>query len=190
MGTPCTPPNAKLICGILTADDDLLTEARRRLDRIFGPVDITDGPWPFDTTDYYTDEMGIGLRRWFVAFSQLVPPDRLAEIKHATNRIESDLADHHRTPTRRRPVNLDPGYVALEKLVLATTKNHAHRIYIGDRMYGEVTLRYTDGRWQPWPWTFPDYARETYHPFLTRARDALHAQLNTVGAEERDPCPS
>ncbi len=188
------PPNVKLICGILTADADLLEQARERLDAIFGPVDVADGPWLFDTTAYYTNEMGAGLCRWFVAYTRLVSPGRLAEIKHTTNRLEADLADQYRTLTCRRPVNLDPGYVALDKLVLATTKNHAHRMYIGDRMYGEVTLRYADRRWQPWPWTYPDYARETYHPFLTRARDALHDQLKaddiSDNIEERTSCPS
>ena len=94
--------------------------------------------------------------------------------------LEARLADDCLRPPDQRVVNLDPGYIGLSKLVLATTKDHAHRIYIQRGIYAEVTLRYIKGAWSPWPWTYPDYAAETYHPFFMRVRERLVEQLDAA----------
>jgi len=179
MGKPHLPPKVKLVCGILTADKDLARRGRQLLTRVFGPVDTEAGPWSFDTTDYYEAESGTDLQRFFVSFAHLDRPERLAEIKRATNDIEALIAEDCEATGPPRPVNLDPGYITLDKLVLATTKGYSHRIYLGTGIYAEVTLRYEKGRWQPWPWTYPDYAQDTYHAFFTSARDTLHEQLQS-----------
>ena len=75
-----------------------------------------------------------------------------------------------------RPVNLDPGIIEPSKLVLASTKNFSHRIYIGDGMYAELTLSFCRGKWQSFPYTFPDYKEERYHDFLSKVRDRLVEQ--------------
>lgn len=178
MGQPREPAHVKLICGILSADDECMRRARRILTERFGPIETEAGPWPFDQTDYYAPEMGANLRRFFVAFTQSIAPHRLPEIKRTTNDIEATVAQRTGKHTGQRPVNLDPGYVALDKLVLATTKNLAHRIYLDRGIYAEVTLRYQKGVWRAWPWTFPDYAAETYHAFLTQVRETLRPQTN------------
>ncbi len=177
MARPRAPRFVKLICGLLGGDVDLLARARQMLKRRLGPVDLVSDIWPFDQTDYYRDEMGPNLRRQFVSFARLVPPDALAGIKHETNALEETIARQCAALDVPRPVNLDPGYVDLGKLVLATTKDRSHRIYIGQQTYAEVTLHYMHGGWQTWPWTYPDYTRPEYHQFFEQVRMRLREQL-------------
>jgi hypothetical protein len=82
-----------------------------------------------------------------------------------------------------RPINLDPGFVDSPKLVLASMKNFAHRIYVGRGVYAEVTLLHRRGQWTPLEWTFPDYASGRYWPFLDQVRKRLREQL---GSENRE----
>ncbi len=177
MGVIRPPRKVKLMCGMIGPDHDLMRRARKMMTRAFGETDLTSDVWPFDATDYYETEMGSDLKRWFVSFEALTSPDRIAEIKRTTMDLEARLADDCLRPPDQRVVNLDPGYVGLSKLVLATTKDHAHRIYIERGIYAEVTLQFTKGRWVAWPWTYPDYAAETYHPFFTEVRQRLVEQL-------------
>ncbi|MBN1125117.1 MAG: DUF4416 family protein [Sedimentisphaerales bacterium] len=170
-----TPSPVKLIVGILAADADALSAAREAVCAEFGTVDMESEIWSFTQTDYYKDETGEHILRQFVTFEHLIDPGRLAAIKHTTNRIEQDLAQRLQVPLPR-PVNLDPGYLEPAKLVLASTKNFSHRIYIGDTMYAEVTLTYSKGAWQATPFTFPDYRQGRYHAFLDRARQRLIEQ--------------
>lgn len=142
--------------------------------------------WPFDLTDYYEAEMGPGIKRRFLSFERLIQPDALAQIKHETNRIEDEIAQQCLALELPRPVNLDPGYIDLGKLVLATTKDRSHRIYIGQRIYAEVTLHFTQGRWEPWPWTYPDYRQAEYHEFFMRVRQTLLAQRRQLALLDED----
>ena len=140
--------------------------------------------WPFDQTDYYEAEMGSELQRCFLTFEQLVSPADLSAIKHATNAMEQRLAAERRSAEVERPVNIDPGYVDLSKLVLATTKDAGHRLYIGQEIYGEVTLQYQNGSWQTRPWTYPDFTRAVYHEFFARVRRCYRLQRRAVLAAE------
>lgn len=178
MGAIRPPKRAKLFTGLLTGDADLLVMAQRRLVEHFGPIEMQSDVWPFDATDYYESELGSDVKRQFVFFRELVSVERLAEIKRLTNAIEERICDDLARPRTLRPVNIDPGYITLSKLVLATTKDHAHRLYLHRGIYAEVTLRFEAGRWRPWPWTYPDYAADTYHAAFTQARDRLKTQLS------------
>jgi len=176
------PQPVKLICGLLSGDVDLLKRARQLLVRQFGPIDLESDVWPFEQTDYYAEEMGSDLKRAFVSFAELHAPDVLAGVKRETNALEAKIAEQCEGLDLPRPVNLDPGYVDPGKLVLATTKDRSHRIYIGQRMYAEVTLHFAGGAWQPWPWTYPDYRRPGYHEFLMRVRERLRQQRRAAEA--------
>jgi hypothetical protein len=171
----------KLIVGILACDETALAAAQEPLIAAYGPVDLVSEVYPFDLTAYYVDEAGADMLRQFAAFETLVDPGRLAAIKHATNRMEQDLAAQLHTPYPR-PVNLDPGFVEPSKLVLASTKNFAHRIYIGDRMYAEVTMTYNRGKWETFPFTFPDFKSGRYNDFLSRVRRRVVEQQRALGA--------
>jgi len=151
---------------------ELFDEAISELTAAFGPADLVSEIMDFDLTDYYNEQMGSPLYRRFVSFERLIPPDSLAEAKLMTNQVEARFAERAAgRPTR--PVNLDPGYVAPSKLVLASMKDFSHRIYLGRGVYAEVTLLYRRGRWEPLGWTFPDYASGRYDAFLTEARSRI-----------------
>lgn len=177
MGATRAVSPVKLLCGLLGDDPDLLRRARQLLAKRFGPVDLESDTWPFHHTDYYREEMGAQLLRCFVSFEKLISPDRLADIKVETNTLEAEIREAALRMDISRPINLDPGYIHQGKLVLATTKDRAHRIYLSRHIFAEVTLQYTEGHWQPQPWTYPDYHEPDYHAFFTQIRDRLRAQL-------------
>jgi hypothetical protein len=179
MWEPKEPKPAKLIVGLLGPDARSLEAAVERLAECFGPVDLASQVWSFDQTPYYHKEIGATILRQFVSLERLVDPGGLAAIKHRTNGLEQNLAQSLALDVPR-PVNLDPGLIEASKLVLATTKNYSHRIYIGDRMYAEVTLTFDKGHWQPMPYTYPDYRLPCYHEFFGRVRSRLVEQLRSL----------
>ena len=150
-----------------------LAWARDRAIRTWGPPALESPSFEFADTEYYQPTMGPGLRKVFLVFDRPFDPAEVAGVKLQTNHWEEEYARHgdHLEP---RPLNLDPGYLTLGKLVLASTKDHAHRVYLGRGIYAEVTLFYRHGRWQPRPWTFADYRREDYQEFFSRCREYLH----------------
>ncbi|MHC5123977.1 MAG: DUF4416 family protein [Planctomycetota bacterium] len=166
----------KLIVGILACDESALDVSRQVLLDAYGQADLVSEVWPFDMTEYYVDEAGPNMVRQFMAFENLIDPGRLAAIKHETNRMEQELAKQLDTPYPR-PVNFDPGVIEPSKLILASTKNFAHRIYIGDHMYAEVTMTYNKGKWETFPFTFPDYKSGRYNAYLNKVRQTLVHQL-------------
>lgn len=180
MWTLKKPTPAKLIIGILAANQECLSAALDALITRFGKLDLVSDVWPFDQTDYYKDETGDNILRQFVSAERLISPGKLARIKHRTNKIERKLADKLAIGLSR-PVNLDPGYIEPSKLILATTKNYSHRIYIGRKMYAEVTLIFHKHKWQPMPYTYPDYKQQCYHDFFDKVRTRLLQQLKEIG---------
>jgi hypothetical protein len=112
------------------------------------------------------------LLKQFVVPAQTIDPGRLSAIKQLTNDWEAEYAAGAGHP-ESRPLNLDPGYLTLAKLVLASTKDHAHRIYLADGIYSEVTLSYRGKAWQPFDWTYPDYRRADFQQFFTECRGLL-----------------
>ena len=128
---------------------------------------------PFDMTHYYDEEMGTPLSRQFVSFAESICPDELAAAKVKTNEIEADISSS--SGSRRRAINLDPGYLTPASLILASCKNFSHRIYLDRGVWAEVTLIYRAGNWEPLSWTFPDFASGRYDDFLTNARTFLRA---------------
>jgi hypothetical protein len=172
------PKPAKLIIGILAANQDCLQAAIEALTSEFGKADLVSDVWPFTQTDYYKDETGENILRQFVSVEKLIDPGRLAKIKHQTNKLERKLAAKLSLDLPR-PVNLDPGVIEASKLILATTKNYSHRIYIGKKMYAEVTLIFDKGAWRSLPYTYPDYKQECYHEFFNKVRKRLLEQLKS-----------
>ena len=174
MGKIKQPPPVKLMCSIFTADEMLLAVARDALTSQWGPLDYQSEWLPFNHTTYYAREFGENLLRQIVAFANLIPREQLAAVKRATNELETTWAAQD-----RRRVNLDPGYISLDKLVLATTKDYSHRIYIGQGIYAEVTLKYRHGSFQPWEWTYPDYASPRYCEMFAAIRQRYLAQMKS-----------
>jgi hypothetical protein len=172
------PKPVKLIIGILAANNKCLNTAVDVLIDHFGKADFTSEVWPFDKTDYYKKQTGTHILRQFISIERLIDPGKLVKIKHKTNKLEQKLAKTLVLPLPR-PVNLDPGIIEPSKLVLATTKNYSHRIYIGDNLYAEVTLIFDKGRWRPLEHTYPDYRQQCYFDFFEKVRTRLLEQLKS-----------
>jgi len=169
----------KLIAGILAANEKCLPVVIAALAEEFGPIDLQSDIWPLTQTDYYRQQTGPAILRQFVSIEALIEPGELASVKLATNEIERRLAESLDLPLPR-PVNLDPGIIEPSKLILASTKNFSHRIYIGQKMFAEVTLTYGKSHWKPFDYTFPDYQQQCYHDFFTKVRDKLRLQLRSL----------
>ncbi len=171
-----------LILPAFAAEEAVLLWAKSRATELFGPVALESDTFRFDRfTDYYAPSMGAELLKQIWAFEVPIDPERLAAIKVATNRLEEEYAEIHASSEIVRPLNLDPGYVDLGKLVLASTKDHAHRIYLQQGIFAELTLIYTKKHWQPLPWTYPDYQSKEYHEFFDRCRTVLMTNYKLKG---------
>ena len=165
----------KLFVGMLSAYPVAFTDAEAALVGRLGPLDLRSDLFAHEFTEYYRDEMGQPLVRLFVSLERLIAPDQLPAIKRLTNEIENRMAGEKRWPVVR-PVNLDPGYIAPSKLILASTKDFSHRIHLQEGIYAEVTLRYVRGIWKELEWTYPDYRTPAYHKFFTQVRGRLMEQ--------------
>lgn len=168
MGSPNPPAKATLIMGMLSAWPELMDKATSRMVQRFGPLARQSETWPFTFSDYYKEEMGSNLFRRFLAFATPIDIGALAQVKLWTNDLEAELAEP--TYPVARPINIDPGFIEPAKLVLASTKDHAHRIYIGNNIYAEITLAYTGKAWRAHPWTYPDYQSPQYQRFFDQVR--------------------
>src|SRR5690606_9482893 len=101
-------------------------------------------------SSYYDATMGPELLKGFLAFERLMDPAELAQRKVESGAIEREAAERF-SVAEPRPLNLDPGYITEAKLVLATTKDRDHRIYLSQGIYAEVTLYYHAGTWKSRP---------------------------------------
>ena len=156
MGSIKTPASVRLFTGVLYSDARFLERGVEALAERFGAVKCRSPVFYFDFTDYYEKEMGKGLRKVFIAFEEHIEADELADIKKFTNSLEKRLALKGDGTVRRR-VNIDPGYVDMSKVVLASTKNRYQRIYLREGVYGEVTLLLKVKTCEPLQWTYMDF---------------------------------
>ncbi len=176
MSSPHAPQPVKLIASILTADLAAADRAIELMRREFGATDFVSDALEFGFTDYYTPEMGAGLKRRMISFAGLIMPDELPDIKLATNAIEREFASGN----GERVLNIDPGYIALCHLILATGKAFTHRPYLRDGIYADMTLVYRRGRFQTLEWTFPDYGSGEMLNMLTMLRERYFEQLKQL----------
>lgn len=178
MATPCEPKPVLFLCALISRYDDAYnwgcSALENALEKQCGKIALRSEAFEHRETTYYESTMGPDLKKWFVVFAGRADSARLADWKLATNALEAEYAalGRHAEP---RPLNLDPGYVTEAKLVLATTKDRDHRIYLRDGIFAEVTLHYQAGQWRKHPWTYPDYQRPDFHAFFTRCREYLRS---------------
>jgi hypothetical protein len=172
MGVPRHPHKVKLFVGLLTGDEALISKIKKGLARQFGPIDYEGPVSDFEHTGYYEKEMGPGLKRLFLGFEKLRDLKNVYSVKLKTNSIEKRFAVRG-----KRRVNIDPGYLGLSKITLFSTKDYSHRIYLDKGIFAEVTLFYKDGRYNAWPWTYPDYKSDGYADIFRSLRDIYRKQL-------------
>ena len=166
------PQPVKLIVGLLAGNRSHLDAGLTRLIERFGTPDSTMDPVPFSHTKYYEEELGSTPLRGFASFDALFPRTQLPDLKLWTNDTERALSIGG-----KRTVNLDPGYLTLGQVFLASTKDQRQRVYVRDGIYVEPTLYYRNGNFHPFEWTYPDYRNGNYFVFLEKARDLYLGQL-------------
>ncbi len=179
MARPRCVANVLLVVAAFSRHNAALSWARARLEEAHGPIALAGPEYVFDQTRYYEASMGEGLRKVLWAFRDPIDPASLADVKLASNALEAELAGQGLYP-EERPVNLDPGYLDLGKFVLATTKDQAHRLYLRDGIFAEVTLHYQAGAFRPWPWTYADYRLDGVLAFLGRARESYRQTVRAT----------
>lgn len=183
---PQPPQPVKYFCGVLYSDEKLLQDAYRLLQEKFGAIDYKSPVFPFDVTDYYVAEMGSPIWRCFCSFLDLKSPQLLAASKILCNELEEQLAVEN-----RRKVNLDIGYIDYDKVVLASAKYHAHKIYLDLGIYADLTMRYEKGSFKPCEYAFPDFKSGLYDEVFLHIRAKYKGQLRRLNAarkSERENC--
>lgn len=174
MGSVKSPDPALVLLGLIHGPDFKVSEIMPAVTARLGPLAMQSDPVVFDQTDYYHAEMGVDLIRHWWIFEKPVMPDTLSGLKIWSNELEQQ----HLNPTAGRRVNLDPGIITLSNLILASTKNYSHRIYLSHGIYAEVTLIYRHGQFQPLAWTYPDYKTAATLAFFTKGREWLKKMIS------------
>ncbi|KJJ83973.1 GTP-binding protein [Candidatus Omnitrophus magneticus] len=173
MGTLRKHKPVKLFVGLIFQNQHFADLAREELISLYGPIEEFSISFPFIQTDYYNEEFGLHLIRSFICFKNLSPAEDLWKIKIASNQIEEKFSD-----SGKRVINIDPGYITPAKLLLFTTKDYSHRVYIGNGIFTEVTLYFQKGSFKAWPWTYPDYAIEEVIKYFNTIRGIYMKSIN------------
>ena len=171
----CNPSDAedvKLIASLFSSQANLIDRVILEMEGLFGPTDWISPAFFFDRTKYYEKEMGWPLHRRFISFKTLVRPQDIVEIKWETNSLEKK-----KSQGEKRKINIDPGYVALERLVLATGKNYTHRIYLSKGIYADLTLIFQRGSFSPLVWTYKDYGDSKIIGYFNEVRERYKRQI-------------
>ncbi|MBN1552941.1 DUF4416 family protein [bacterium] len=174
MGNPVSPEPVKLFTGILYSKTAPIEDVKYDLEKLFGPVDYVSQEFDFGLTDYYESEMGPQIKRLFWSFHRLIDPSEIADIKQKTNAVELVYAI-----SGKRNVNLDPGYMDFYKVVLASVKARAQKIYIGKGIYADPTLHYLKGKFHAYDWSLPDFKMHSYDAIFQEIRNIYKQQMRT-----------
>lgn len=172
MGVIKTYPPVKLFAAVTISDKTLWPPLIQKLEELYSKTDYQIDWYPFNHTKFYEEEMGENLSKRMVSFTEFTQAEKLPDIKIATNEIETEFSEHS-----KRRVNVDPGYLNASKIVLATTKDYGHRVYLGQGVFGDVHLRYVSHRFQTTEWTYPDYKEQFVLDFFEEVRKKYMSQL-------------
>ena len=166
------PLPVKFICGFIYTTEEIYQNTKRYLEKRFGPTDFESERIDFNSTEYYYPEMGKPLSRRFLSFKKLRKPDQFVTIKLDCIKLEKKFALN-----LQRKINIDPGYINEAKLILTTTKDFAHRIYLGKGIYAEVTLTFIKDHFSETATTFPDYRTQKYKEIFFNIRKIYRQQI-------------
>lgn len=168
----------KLIVGILYSDKELLSITFQKLISNWGKIDFTSESFEsIEEHKYYKNEISGNIKRIFISFEELVKPEEIVNIKEKSNQIEIDLAKQTKDS---RPINLDPGYMDFNKLVLASYKYSQQKIHIKNGVWADITLFYKKGNFIPFPWTFPDFSINIYYNTLIKIRELYKKSFKEI----------
>ncbi len=166
------PCPVKLFIGFIYSQDAAVDECIKKLEERFGEIDFTTEKLDFGFTTYYEKEMGKGLSRILITLKKLIKREGLVEIKIFTNDLEKRFSVEG-----KRKINIDPGYIAPEHLILATGKGYYHRPYLGRGVYADLTLIYKHNEFQTLEWTYPDYGSEYLRKLFKKLREKYNLEL-------------
>ncbi|MBI4708582.1 MAG: DUF4416 family protein [Candidatus Omnitrophica bacterium] len=172
MGEIKKTPVVKLFIGFIFKEEQVYNKAKAVLENKFGKADFESRIINFTHTNYYENELGSNLKKRFISFKKLIPADKLARIKVFTNKLEKKFSKN-----AKRLINIDPGYIDLPKVVLASAKDFSHRIYLEKGIFAEITLLYQNSAFRHLDWTFPDFRTQTYFQILNQIREIFQKQL-------------
>ena len=176
MGKICHHNPVKHFCAIAFSAAFDLNSILGKIESVFGEIEIRSNVFEFsEYTDYYDSEMGENLQKLFLAFAKLKEPDYLIQHKIQSNHLEEDFLINE-----QRQVNIDPGYLTEAKVVLATTKDYSHRIYLGKGIFGDLHLYFENGSYKKQLWTYPDYQQQLAIDFFNRLRIRYREQMMDI----------
>ncbi len=175
MGIEKNFKKVKLFSGIIYGNEEIYRETKEKLEHMFSPIDLETEPFNFDFTTYYNREMGSPLYRRFISFEALISPEELPGIKHLTNKIEIETSING-----NRVVNLDPGYLSEANVIIATTKNHYHRVPLRKGIYAHMEYVIKKKKPVPLEWTYPDFKSPQYMDFFEKLIPIYKQNLNSI----------
>lgn len=184
MGTPRLPKPVMPFTGLLISDPMIVEEVEEEIVNRLGQTTIRTDPYEWTFSRYYEEEMGTKLWRKFLFFRQLIDPIDLPGLKEWSNELEKRYGN----PSGEKPgrkVNIDPGYLDHAKVVLASTKDPGHRLYLRDGIFAEVSLFYHHGSYQPFLYTYPDLKIPQMIGMFNQARLTYLDLLKAVGDREK-----
>ena len=171
----------KFLAAVTYRNNEILKQTKNALNKRYGKIDIESEPFAFDHTQYYEKEMGPNLIKKFFSFDHLNKPEMLIEFKLYALALEKKFSKEN-----KRQVNIDPSYLELGKLVVSSTKNFDHRIYLDQGVFGDVQLRFRKGKFTTNDWTYPDYCSKTVVNFLLEVRASYSKQLKYLSDESNN----
>lgn len=145
------------------------TDLIRDFEKIAGPVLVYSHPY-YPMARYYASEMGEprDLKRLF--FVSLRPVEREALLSAKKKALSWESVWENQSA---RQLNIDPGLLTLENVVLSTAKPYSHRVYLADGIYAELCLIFKQAGYTALPWTYPDYSHEQVIDFFHFLRSFL-----------------
>ncbi len=173
MGKEKTKIQVKLFCGIMYKSNKVLKNVIHILSETYGEIEDEINYGFSEYTNHYEEEMGQSIEKKIVSFKELVSPENIYQVKKKTNEIEKCFSIDG-----KRQINLDPGYLTLAKVILLTTKNYSHRIYLTDGIFAEITLTFRKSTYTTNPWTYPDYKAKDVIDFMMNVRKKYRKQID------------
>ena len=180
MGITKKPLLAKLFFACTYNDEFDIREFYEYVEKEFDSISIYSPIMDFSAfTKYYNKEMGSELKKQLIAISGTVNIEQLHKIKLKTNEIEDRYSTNN-----NRIINIDPGYLTEAKVVLFSTKNHIHRIYIADGIFAEITLSFRKDSYDANPKTYVDYRQKEFVDFFHKLRSDLRNDADYLSSKK------
>ena len=153
---------------IFYSDKRIYGEVINELKNIFGETKKESFEYNFDKfTSYYEKEMGKNLIKKFLIFKKIINKKDLVEIKNKTTEIEKKYSKNN-----KRTINIDPGFISKNKVVLASFKKKDFKKDLGN-VYAHEVLRFENNQIKEFWHTFPDFKSNETQDFFKKIRKDL-----------------